>query len=183
MPARLTLVALALAAGLAGCKKVSSAGAGAAAGAAAGAVGPAPAPSGAALEAADARMRASAELLVRLFSGVTDEASARAAAPQIRAACPELAASGKLRLQLIAALLLAKQNAPVDAVLERNAREMDQMPKEKTLLGQLERVAKGPHGPLLRAEINAVIDAIMEGLPTRPRAQLEEQLRRDGVRQ
>ena len=94
-------LAAALAAGLAGCIKTASPTGG---GRAVPAADPTADPSMAGLKALDARLEALEREMADLFNGVTDEASASAAAGKVTALTPAYAELGRTRLRLIAVL-------------------------------------------------------------------------------
>jgi hypothetical protein len=167
--------AFALAFWVAGCKKASTSAAGGNGG-----IDPSvSSPTMAALEAHDARMTAIIMQISDALNGVTDEASARAASPRIRALTPTYAAAGKTRLQLIA--VLDNTHKPELGAYLKNQmedREKNPLPLEFAI----EKTAKGPFAALLRGDIDAVLDANLEQLPVRQKQRAEDEYRRRGWR-
>src|SRR5262245_9362870 len=175
---RRAILAVALALALAGgCRKADDTAGGAGSGSAADRggirsteVGPA-----ALRQAYDDTTRAATRIM-ELFNGVKDEATARAAGPQVRREAANLAEAMKRLKVTVAQLELAGRKAEVSEFFEAIARQPEPQPQDQ-LPNVVERVATGPHARLLRAEINAVLDAMLEGATVRQRARLEQWIR------
>jgi hypothetical protein len=128
----------------------------------------------AALEAQDARMTAMVKEIADALNGVSDEPSARAASPKIRAFTPTYAAAGRQRLQLVA-VLDNTHKQELESYLSKQKEDWRKNPLP--LEAAIEKVVKGPFAALLRADIDAILDANLEQLPVRQKQRAEEQYR------
>lgn len=176
MTARVLLVAFALAP--AGCKKPASSAP--AAGGGPSVADAVAAPSLAALQAHDARMAIMEKELADILTGVTDEASAAAAPPKVRALTPAYAVAGRTRLQLIAVLDNPPTKRELDDYLEKQQTDHEKTPSP--LMAAVEKAAKGPFAVPLRGAIDAVLDATLEQLPIRQKQWAEDHYRKQGWR-
>lgn len=118
--------------------------------------------------------------LEELFDSIQDDASAMAAAPQIAQAGRELAAGMKTFKSTVAALLLAGQDRQVSQFLLHQA-ERQQTP-EGNLMDKLERVVNSPQYPLVRSEINGVLDGMLEAGTSGDRRSLQGIIERKKLR-
>jgi hypothetical protein len=132
------------------------------------------------LEAAFAGLDASSKRLCELFDSIQDEATAMAAAPQIATAGRNLAAGMKQFKTAVAALSLAGQDDQVSDFLAKMA-ERGEAP-EGNLLEKLERVVNSPQYPLVRNEINGVLDGMLETATSGDRRGLQHAIEQKKLR-
>ena len=97
---------------------------------------------------------------VELLNSVKDDAGAKAAAPKLRDVAPELGAAGRQHKAKVALLETSGQHAQAVQYLTNMALTAEQ--PEYNIKEAIERVALGPQSPLLRREINGILDAFME---------------------
>jgi hypothetical protein len=114
--------------------------------------------------------------VVDLLSSVNDEASARAAAPKLRQCASEMQRVGK-RIKLAMASLsrqdLQRAFAELEGSIEENAELGSRMDDE------IIRVAAGPAGGTVQAEINDLLNAL-ESVHPGKRQRLERDIQRAG---
>jgi hypothetical protein len=124
--------------------------------------------------------------VAQLLKSVTDDASARAAAPKLGPAGGELGEAMKLLKVTVAALETTGRKAEVDKFYQdlamKTAAKEAGGEAEFELEAEIERVALGPHGPLLRPGINTMLDAMLDGATIRQRAKWEEWIQKKGLR-
>jgi hypothetical protein len=118
--------------------------------------------------------------VVEVLNSVNDDASAREAAPKLRKAASELNSAARQNKSTIAFLETSGQHAEVVKTLQSYGQKADQ--PEYKIQEAIERVALGPQGRLLRAEIGAVLDAMMEGEGSGGRANLQKWIDRKKLR-
>jgi hypothetical protein len=117
------------------------------------------------------RLDAAANRVVQVLNGVTDEASARTTAPQLRTAAAALAAAGK---EAVAAAA-ADGPPPVSGGKEFP-------PAAERVLAAVDRLAKAPFAAKLKPEIDSVLDAAAEMFPPADRPWYESELKKRGLR-
>ncbi len=132
------------------------------------------------LEAAHDNVVQTSKRAIKLLNGVKDEASARAAAAPLRQTAADLAAAMKQLKQTVAAMEMAGQKKQVSQFLDQQAPIDD--PRGENLPDAIERVALGPHGATLRTEINALLDALLEGASIRAREGLQRWIQEKNLR-
>jgi hypothetical protein len=142
-----------------------------------GSVESAPAP----LRQAHDEMVQAAGRLIPLLDGATDEAAARAAAPQIRREIESLVAATKRLKGVEAELEQQGRKTEVSHFYLALAARGERSAHER-LPDALERVATGPHAPLLREEINAALDVLVAGAPPRQKPRLEKWIQDKNLR-
>jgi len=137
-----------------------------------------PAGSSLSMELVHGNLDRSAVRLVQLLKSVQDDASARAAAPKLGPSGVAFGEAMKQWKATVAALELGGRKREVDQFMEKLAKQVaekgdDRRPQDD-LEPEIERVALGPQGPLLRAEINKVLDAMLDGATIRQRAKWQQ---------
>ncbi len=157
------------------CKKNASPAVGAAPAGEAATSGPA------AFQEAHERMTQNGRQVVVPLEGVKDEASAREAAPQLRKAAAGLGQAMKDVKTSAAALELAGRKAEITDYLTKYAAQPDQDAMSK-LQPAIEHAVASPQGPLLREEINAILDALLDGATIRQRAAFEKWIQEKNLR-
>lgn len=123
----------------------------------------APAASGATsitLEAAYAGMDRAATRLCELFDSIQDDASAMAAAPQIAQEGRNMAAGMEQFKKAVAVLSLAGQDDQIDNFMQQKHQE-GRTPQDN-LIDKMERVVNSPQHPLVRNEINGLLDGMLQ---------------------
>jgi hypothetical protein len=98
--------------------------------------------------------------VTEILNGVTDDASARSAAPQLRQAAGELGAATKQLKQTVAAYDLAGQKAQLNQFYQNLGEQGDETGIQ--LRNAIERVGTAPYYPSIKAEVGAVLDAMIE---------------------
>jgi hypothetical protein len=115
-----------------------------------------------------------------LFDSIQDDASAMAAAPQIAQTGRDMAAGMKQFKTAVATLSLAGQDDQISKFMERVA-ERGESP-EGDLITKLERVVNSPQYPLVRNEINGVLDGMLEAGTSGDRRQLQHAIEQKKLR-
>jgi hypothetical protein len=118
-----------------------------------------------------------------ILNSVGDDASARAAAPQLRSAAGELAAALKA-LKTTAALLdsSGRKQEVVDFYLKLAEKSSGEVPPTAQLPDAIERIALGPQGRSLRSEINTILDALLENSSATERERLQRRIQEKSLR-
>jgi hypothetical protein len=111
--------------------------------------------------------------ITKLLEGVKDEASAKAAAEPLRKANTDLSAAVKEQKQVAAALVTAGQQQQITEFYHELADKGENPVDFAQMQTALIRVAQGPQAMLLRKEINALWDTILENVPPRQREGLQ----------
>ena len=132
------------------------------------------------LEAAYAGMERAVARLGDLFDSIQDDPSAMAAAPQIAQAGGELAAGMKQIKTVIAALSLSGQKEQVAKFMEQKA--LQSRTPQDNLIDKLERVVNSPQHPLVRNEINGLLDGMLEAGTSGSRRGLERVIQQKKLR-
>jgi hypothetical protein len=147
------------------------------------AAAPAGGPTGASaitLEAAFAGLDSASKRLCELFDSIQDDASATAAAPQIAAAGRDVAAGMKQFKTAVAALSLAGQDDEISKFTNKVAQRGES--PQGSLIDKLERVVNSPQYPLVRNEINGVLDGMLEAATIGDRRGLQHAIEQKKLR-
>lgn len=132
------------------------------------------------LEAAFAGLESASKRLCELFDSIQDDTSATAAAPQIAAAGRDVAAGMKQFKTAVATLSLAGQDDQISEFIAKVA-ERGESP-EGNLMEKLERVVNSPQYPLVRNEINGVLDGMLEAATSGDRRGLQRTIEQKKLR-
>lgn len=147
----------------------------------AGLLGAAANPSALAIEPAHEKVERAVTRLVQLLTSVRDDDSARAAAPQLSQAAADFAEGTRQLKATVAALETAGRKAEVDQFFE-NLDARGDNPAGDQLTREIERVAQGPQGPLLRPQINAILDALLASASITARSHLQRWIQEKNLR-
>ena len=132
------------------------------------------------LEVAFAGLDRASKQLCELFDSIQDDASATAAAPQIAQAGRDVAAGMKQFKAAVAALSLAGRDEEINDFMEKVV-ERGQSP-EGNLIEKLERVVNSPQYPLVRNEINGLLDGMLEAATSGDRRGLQHVIEQKKLR-
>jgi hypothetical protein len=132
------------------------------------------------LEAAFAGLDSASKRLCELFDSIQDDASAMAAAPQLAAAGRDVAAGMKQFKTAVAALSLAGQDDEISKFIEKVAQRGDS--PQGNLIDKLERVVNSPQYPLVRNEINGLLDGMLEAATSGDRRGLQHAIEQKKLR-
>jgi hypothetical protein len=120
--------------------------------------------------------------LLRTLDGVTDEASAQAAAPRVAQLTQQWKASAETATAAFLALRESEQSAAMIAAGQQvDARQADlNLQHGPDLLEQIQRIARSPAGPAIQRELMGLRDAYLTTRgpysPTTVRRRIEEKL-------
>jgi hypothetical protein len=134
------------------------------------------------LEAAHQLQLVPAKRLVALLNSVQDDATAKAAGPQIVQAGRELADGMKKFKGTVAAFSLGGKDAEVDRFFQERVERHDNL-EEFNLIDSMARVVESPQGPLLKNEINSVLDNMLEAATSGDRRGLTKVIEQKKLRQ
>jgi hypothetical protein len=126
------------------------------------------------------RVTQAMQRVTQICNGVTDDATARVAAPQVRQAAGELSASMKHMKSIIAALDASGQKAQIAQFYQTRAEQGDQTNEQ--LRAAIERVAQTPYYGSIKPEVGAVLDAMMENASVKEREGIQRWVQAKNLR-
>jgi len=120
------------------------------------------------------------ERMMKVLATVQDEASAQAAAPQMRLLAVEIPAAMKQFKATVATLSLSGQDREVDEFFTQQVEK--RVSDTDNLMTRLEALVNSPQGPLLRNEVNSLLDGMLEAATSGDRRGLQKLIEQKQLR-